>query len=140
MWKRTLRIAFAALVAPLATLGVVGVWVIVMGLVQGHEAWEMRLNYTPFALYGIFIAYPATLFLGVPVHLALSHFRVGHVWAHALAGGFLALLITVVEFDLLETVREDWRVLVTYVPLFVFTGAAVAAVFGAMAGEARERA
>ena len=140
MWKRVLRIIAAILFAPLATLGVVVVVLGVEALFSGREAWEVLENYTLFAIYGLLIAYPVTLIFGVPAHLVLSYFRVGHVWAHALLGGASVLLVTVVYFGLLDTVRESWPVLAIYLPLFVLSGAAVAGVFGAIAGRPKKPA
>ncbi len=140
MWMRLLRIIAAVLVAPLATLGVVIVVLGVEALFSGRDAWEVLENYTLFAIYGLLIAYPVTLIVGVPTHLVLSYFRVGYVWAHALAGGVLVLVTTVIYFDLLDTVREEWSVLAIYLSLYVFSGAAVAGVFGAIAGTPKKPA
>ena len=133
MWKRVGRIATAALLAPWATVPAVGVHVVISGLLWIHESWEMPLNFTPFAVYGMLIAYPVTIVWGIPLHLLLSHFHVGYIWMHALVGAVVALIMGATFFDLLSI--EPWQLSLTYASLLALPGIMVAGTFGAIAGQ-----
>jgi hypothetical protein len=84
-------------------------------------------------LYGMLIAYPVTIILGIPAHLLLWHFQVGYIWMHAMVGAIVALLIGATFFDLLSS--EPWQLSLTYASLLALPGAMVAGAFGALAGQ-----
>ena len=138
MWRRTTRILLALAISPLAAIAAVALHVVLASQFFGGGEAAIRANLELFGSYSLVVAYPATLFLGLPLHLILTRFTSGTVGMHALVGAGLAFLIGLFLFDFIGgVIRQEWTLFATYALLVILPGSFVAATFAFIAGPPR---
>jgi hypothetical protein len=138
MWRRANRIALAVVLAPLAIIPATLLHSVGSGVAFGHHASESLGNALMFAVFGVPLAFPIVLVVGVPVHVALCRARYCSVGWHAVAGALGGFLAGFVMFNLWQLGEPS--VWLAYASLAVICGAAVAVAFRLVAGAPRARA
>lgn len=97
--QRRVQIYFlATFLSPLFTLPVISVFLIVMQMVRPGSIFDPIL-FRLFVSVGLMIAYGATVIFGIPISFVLN--RIGRLNAHyhALAGGFVGVLLALASFQ-----------------------------------------
>jgi hypothetical protein len=127
-WKRTL---LALSVAPLGLLVGSFVLLIVGGLVSGKTL--QTFAFWPISSLGLLVAYPATLVVGLPVHLLLSKFNVD--WKmYAFAGVLSAALLGEIVFRSWSKMFSHTTSSTVFDLVFMLTaGAVIGGAFGRIA-------
>ena len=126
------RIALAALLSPLASIPVVGAFVIVDAFwaVSGTADVGSALDvFFLYAAFGLLIAYPVTLIFGVPAYLVLLRREAVSYPIFAGVGALAALCIAFFMFQYPLHLAD-----LIFGTFFVGCGASVAALFRGIAG------